>query len=68
MALTPGQIVRESRESAGLTRFQLAQKVGVSISTIDRLENRDALPKPTALGRIACELGLSVDALLGVAA
>lgn len=61
---TPGQIVRSARESAGLTREQLALRAGVSTSTIARLELADRLPKAHGLGRIAAVLDVPVASLL----
>jgi transcriptional regulator with XRE-family HTH domain len=56
-------LVRRAREDRGLTRFQLAAQVGISISTIDRLENEGKLPNAQTLFRIADALGVTVDSL-----
>lgn len=61
---SPGAVVREAREKLPLSREKLASQVGVSTSTIARLENRDRLPNVAALVRIAATVGVSVAELL----
>lgn len=63
-----GTKVRKARESLGRSREQIAFAVGVSTSTVTRLENEDRIPNALALKRIADELGVSLDALLTPAA
>ena len=59
-----GTKVRNVREAAGRSREQLAFRVGVSVSTVTRLENQNSIPNAPALKRIADDLGVTVDALL----
>ncbi len=61
---TPGQVVRKAREGRGLSRPTLADRAGVSISTVARLELNDRLPSARALARIARVVGVDLDALL----
>ena len=63
--LRRGQQIREARGRTGLTREQLAVSVGVSVSTIVRLENSYQLPNAESLARITAAVGISLDALLG---
>src|SRR5262249_2400597 len=42
--MTPGSLIRESRESHGLTQTQLAERVGVTPGFITKLEKNEALP------------------------
>lgn len=63
-ALTPGRVIREARGNSGLSREKLAAEVGVSTSTIIRLERDDQLPNVAALVRIAARLDVPVIDLL----
>lgn len=60
-----GSQVRRRREELGLTREMLAHNSGVSTSTVARLELDDKLPSAEGLARIARQLGISLDGLLG---
>jgi transcriptional regulator with XRE-family HTH domain len=59
-----GTRIRAAREQIGASRERLAADVGVSVSTLVRLENHDQLPNPEALARIVHAVGLSLDELL----
>lgn len=59
-----GTKVRSEREALGRSREQLAFRIGVSTSTVTRLENQDRVPSVATLKRIADELGMTIDALL----
>lgn len=61
--LRRGQIIREARSAADLTREHLASRAEVSVSTIVRLENADQLPNAESLARIAAVVGVSLDSL-----
>jgi len=61
-----GAELRVAREAAGLTRSQLAAKVGAHRSTIDRLELDNHLPNVRTFASIARVLGVSVDDLLDI--
>lgn len=45
-------LLRERREALGLTREQLAERSGVSVRTIARIELEDAVPKIDPLRRL----------------
>lgn len=57
-------MVRSRRTDRGISREKLAREVGVSTSTIVRLERDNKLPNAHALVRVAARLDLSVEALL----
>ena len=57
--------MRKLRERAGLSRFALAVKVGVTERTIIRWENGEQSPTMTIAERIADVLGVSMDDLVG---
>jgi transcriptional regulator with XRE-family HTH domain len=45
----PGRIIRERRESLGLSREGLAYKSGVALKTIERIEREENLPRRATL-------------------
>jgi transcriptional regulator with XRE-family HTH domain len=57
------QKIREHREAAGLTQFQLAEKVGVMVQQISAWENSGGEKGLTtgSLAKIADALGKSTD-------
>ncbi|MGC9098918.1 MULTISPECIES: helix-turn-helix domain-containing protein [Dictyoglomus] len=57
--------LKEVREKRGLTKKELALKIGVSPSTITRYEEEGRVPKLTILKRISEVLDVSIDYLLG---
>lgn len=62
-----GSLVRRARESSGYTRERLAAEVGVSVSTLARLENSNQIPNAEALARITKAVGISLDDVLSAA-
>lgn len=66
---TLGSVIREAREQRGLSVLDLALSVGVSQSTISRLENNEyaRAPKPELLGAVARKLKLSEFELVKLA-
>ncbi|MCS6914587.1 MAG: L-histidine N(alpha)-methyltransferase [Myxococcales bacterium] len=56
-----GQLLRQRREAAGLTRLQLATLAGLSVSTLKALETMDQPPTQTVLGRLAAVKELQID-------
>ena len=46
------KMIRELRTVLGLTQEQLAAKVGVTFTTVNRWENNKAKPSPLALQKI----------------
>src|SRR5215472_6646757 len=61
-------LVRASREHAGLTQRQLAERAGVGLGALEDIEQgRTRRPRQQSLARLAVALGLDVDQLaLGV--
>ena len=53
--------LRQSRVSAGVTQIQLAVDSGVSISTINRLENHPLRTSPETAQKLATALGCRVE-------
>jgi transcriptional regulator with XRE-family HTH domain len=58
--------LRAGRESAGLTREELARLAGTSTSTIARMELNGHIPSGATVARIAAVLGIPADALLSL--
>lgn len=58
-----GQVIKSTREARGLSRIELAARVGCSYSHLYNLETGRKRAKPELLARIARELGKSVDDL-----
>jgi transcriptional regulator with XRE-family HTH domain len=52
--------IRSIREKNGLTQAELARRVGVSRSYINKIENGEAKPSLALLERIASILGVSI--------
>ena len=64
---TIGQRLAELREQRGLTREELAERVGVSTSTLSRLESGQIQKfSDEGLTALAREFGVSADFLLGL--
>ena len=60
-----GEKIKAAREAAGMTQKQLAEKVGVTVRTIQLYEANDRQPKnATALIAIAHALGVETDYFL----
>lgn len=59
-----GENIRQYREKAALTQAQLAEKVGVGVSFISRIERGEKSMKLQTLRSIANALDTSCDALL----
>lgn len=57
--------IREFRRAVGMTAKELADAVGVAESTMSLYENGKREPEYRTLLRIAAQLGVSVDTLLG---
>ncbi|HSP80196.1 MAG TPA: helix-turn-helix transcriptional regulator [Myxococcaceae bacterium] len=62
-----GQVARAARERLGLTQAQVAKQVDLVPGVYGRIERGDMLPSVPSLRRICLALGLSADALLGLA-
>ena len=53
-----GQLIRQSREAAGISQRALAQKVGLDVSYINRLESGERRPRRATLLKLASALGI----------
>lgn len=61
-----GKRIKTLREKRGLSQVKLANSVGVAKATILRIEAGKQNPSAKLLGRIAKELNVSADYLLGL--
>lgn len=57
--------IRMLRERLGMTMFELADRMGVSVATVSRWETGEAVPVTTRLGALADVLRCTTDQLLG---
>ncbi|HSP77479.1 MAG TPA: helix-turn-helix transcriptional regulator [Myxococcaceae bacterium] len=64
---TLGQVARAARERLDLTQAQVAKQVGLVPGVYGRIERGDMMPSVPSLRRICLVLGISADALLGLA-
>ena len=60
-----GKRLKEVRKSKKLTQAELAQMVGVSVSTVKKWEQDQVDPNTAALISIAVALNVSIDYLFG---
>lgn len=62
--MTPGQLIREARRSAGLTQQALASRVGTTQSAVAGMEADRSSPRVATLERVlrACGRELSLSA------
>ena len=57
--------LKEMREAKGLSQAELAQKIGVGISTVGMWESTNRTPGAKTLQRLISYFGCSIDYLLG---
>ncbi|AGC45580.1 DNA-binding protein [Myxococcus stipitatus DSM 14675] len=67
LAITIGSRARAAREKLGLTRAEVAERVGLDEPVYGRLERGKMLPKAVILHRLSEALGLSPQDLMGLA-
>ncbi|WP_043709110.1 helix-turn-helix transcriptional regulator [Corallococcus macrosporus] len=67
LAITIGTAAREAREKLGMTRAEVAERVGLVEPAYRRMERGKVLPSVTVLHRLSLTLGLSPEVLLGTA-
>lgn len=53
--------IKELRESKGLSQEELSENAGVSLRTIQRMENGESVPRGSTLRTIASSLDVSSD-------
>jgi len=63
-----GQRLASLRKAAGFTQIELAAELGISQRMVAYYESPTATPPANLLPQIAAALGVSIDALFGVAA
>lgn len=63
--MTVGQRIKTARERAGITQFELGEKVGVSGVAIMRYEKDQRQPRLEQLSKIARALGTTLYELVG---
>lgn len=56
-----GDTVRELRLEVGITQTELAEKIGVSFATVNRMENGHHCPDATQLFNLSEALGVAVE-------
>lgn len=66
MFMTVGERIQKARKKVGMKQSELAQKIGVAVVTIGQYERGKRQPDLEQLQRIASELGISLDYLLGL--
>ncbi|MFY2557903.1 helix-turn-helix transcriptional regulator [Corallococcus terminator] len=66
LAITIGTSAREAREKLGLTRAEVAERVGLVHAVYNRLERGNMLPSVPSLFRLCTELHVSPEVLLGL--
>lgn len=64
LELTIGENIAKYRDAAGLTQQELAERVGISVAFISRVERGEKSMKVRTLWATAEALGVSCDALL----
>lgn len=63
--MTRGEAMRAARKCAGLSLEQLAEKVGVAVNTIGRMERGDSCGSIDTIEWCAGALGITVDEYIG---
>lgn len=62
---TIGQAARLARDALDLTQADAAERIGISTEFYARIERGGAMPSVPTLAKMAEELGVAVDSLLG---
>ena len=65
--MEPYEIIRNLRTEKGLSRKEVAEKVGVTVQTVYRWENGMSFPNDASLKRLSDLFGVSVDTICGSA-
>lgn len=64
MDLSLGQKIKEYRMRAAVSQEELAARTGLSLRTIQRIENEETQPRGDSLRRLAEALGVEVEVLM----
>ena len=67
MSTTFGDRIREARKAAGLTQRQLADKIGVSNTSISNWENSFSMPDPDTIQHLCWALNVQPNYFFGAA-
>ena len=57
--------IRQLRERLGMSMYELAEKMGVSVATVSRWETGEAVPVTGRLGALSDVLHCTIDELYG---
>lgn len=60
--------MRAAREAQGVSRYGLADKTGLSLRAIERIENGEVTPQRSTITLIALALGVDTASLMTEAA
>ena len=58
--------IKKLRHQKNLTQTQLAQRLGVALSTVASYENQDRMPSIPMLVKLSYEFNVTIEYLLGV--
>ena len=58
--------IKKLRHQKNLTQIQLAQRLGVALSTVASYENQDRMPSIPMLVKLSYEFNVTIEYLLGV--
>lgn len=58
--------IKKLRHQKNLTQTQLAQRLGVALSTVASYENQDRMPSIPMLIKLSYEFNVTIEYLLGV--
>jgi transcriptional regulator with XRE-family HTH domain len=64
--MTLGSVAHAARMRAGLTRQEVARRVGVPLEVYSRIERGEMFPSIPTLRRLCVALGICSDELLGL--
>lgn len=64
--MTIGERIAERREDLGLKQYQVAERIGVTKTTMSKYENNINIPNADILARLAVVLNTSADYLCGI--
>jgi len=62
---TPGAKIKELRMLAGFSQEKLAEESGLSLRSIQRIENNQTVPRGDSLSRLSAALNVPLDTLTG---
>ena len=60
-----GDKVKRLRDERALTQGELAEKAGLTVAALSRIERNNAEPRPTTRRKLAEALGVSPSELIG---